>query len=152
LKSFETAENSYSNIPCHVYLPLNGKHPPANIDYAISGTLSQKKERAFVLKPQKNKEWSGIANSPFNLSQWKYDAKKSFANYLKKEIQDPQARTFLTALATGDVDERLLSLEFGKVGLQHILAISGFHFALAAFFLNLIFRIFCSYRVSAVLL
>ncbi len=43
-------------------------------------------------------------------------------------------------------------MEFGKVGLQHILAISGFHFALAAFFLNFFFRLFFSYRLSAVFL
>jgi competence protein ComEC len=43
-------------------------------------------------------------------------------------------------------------MEFGKVGLQHILAISGFHFALAAWFLNFILRLFFSCRISAVLL
>ncbi len=152
LKSFETGEKIYCDLPCHIYLPLFGKHPTANKDYAISGTLSQKKERAFVLKPQKNKTWDPIAGSPFNMSQLRFDAKKSFSKYLKKEIPDPQARTFLNALATGAIDERLLSMEFGKVGLQHILAISGFHFALAAFFLNFLFRLFFSYRLSAVLL
>ena len=43
-------------------------------------------------------------------------------------------------------------MEFGKVGLQHILAISGFHFALAALFLNFLFRLFLPYRASAAML
>jgi competence protein ComEC len=152
LKSFETKEKHiYRNLPCHIYLPLFGKHPPANTDYEISGTLCQKGNDIFILKPEKKSSWISIPCF-FNLSQWRFDAKQSISSYLKKEISDRHAHSFLNALATGDLDERILSMEFGKVGLQHILAISGFHFALAAWFINFILRLFFSYRKSAGLL
>jgi competence protein ComEC len=152
LKRFDGEGKMYANLPCHLYLPLYGKHPPGNTDYAIDGILCQKGDYHFVLKPEKNRNWTAIPDSPLNLSQWRFNTKKRFSKYLKGKIEDPHARTFLNALATGDIDERLLSLEFGKIGLQHILAISGFHFALAALFFNFIFRLFFSYRTSAILL
>ena len=152
LKQFESKDDRiYYGLPCHVYLPLFGKHPPANTDYEISGALSQKGDFSFVLKPEKKSPWTPLP-SFLNLSQWRFNAKQKIVKHLKKEISDTQARSFLSSLATGDIDERILSMEFGKVGLQHILAISGFHFALAALFLNFIFRLFFPHRISAALL
>ncbi len=44
---------------------------------------------------------------------------------------------------TGEIEDRSLRFEFGRVGLQHLLAISGFHFAIlsafAAFFARMAF-------------
>ncbi len=150
LKQFET-ENGiiFKKLPCNIYFPQYGKRPPADTDYKIQGTLSQKGEHAFVLKPEKNSIWIPIPTH-FSLSEWRYAAKQTVSSYLKKHIADPRARTFLCALATGEIDERILSLEFGKIGLQHILAISGFHFALAALFLNFLFRLFFPHTISAI--
>jgi competence protein ComEC len=141
----------FHDLPCAVYRPPFGKHPPADTDYRITGTLCQKGDYAFVLKPDKKVPWEKLP-SAFNLSEWRFQAKQSVSAWLKNEIADPGARTFLNALATGVIDERILSMEFGKIGLQHLLAISGFHFALAAFFLNFLFRLFLPYRISAALL
>ncbi len=152
LTRFEAADGKvYGGIPCNIYLPLFAKRMPADADYEISGSLSQKGDFAFVLKPEKKRPWTRISSS-FNLSEWRFKAKQTVSAYLKKEIADPHVRTFLNALATGDIDERILSMEFGKVGLQHILAISGFHFALAALFLNFLFRLLFPDRISALCL
>lgn len=151
LVNFKTEKETYYFLPCKIYLPLFGKHPPANFDYEIKGTLSQKEDHSFVLKPEKNRIWNPISTS-FNLSQWRFDTKQKISKYLKQEIPDSKVRSLLNALATGDIDERILSLEFSKVGLQHILAISGFHFALAAMFMNFILRLIFSYRISLSLL
>lgn len=139
------------SMPCKIYLPLFGKHPPANTDYEITGTLAQKADYIFVLKPEKKRAWTPVESS-FNLCQWRFDAKQKVSKYLKKEIPDPKVRAFFNALTTGDIDERILSMEFGKVGLQHILAISGFHFALVAVFLNFVLRLLLPYRTSLGLL
>lgn len=152
LNRFESQDGKlYHNLPCHIYLPLFGKRPFANSDYEISGRLCQKGDYNFVLKPDKKSPWSPIPTL-FNLSEWRFQMKQKVSHALKQEIATPKARTFLTALATGDVDERILSMEFGKVGLQHLLAISGFHFALAALFLNFLFRLFLPYRMSTAML
>ncbi len=152
LLHFDSNEGQhYTDIPCHVYLPLYGKRPSANFNYTITGRLCQKGDHAFVLKPNKKIPWQPLPCS-VNLCEWRYQAKQFIARYLKQMLPDPSARTFLTALTIGEIDERILSLEFGKVGLQHILAISGFHFALAAFFLNVLLRLLFPFRVSACLL
>jgi competence protein ComEC len=152
LKRFENKQMVIEkDLPCYVYLPLFGKHPPATTDYAISGTLCQKGDHFFVFKPEKKKAWEPVP-SRFNLSHLRFTAQQKISKYLKREIPDNRVRSFLNALATGDIDERILSMEFGKVGLQHILAISGFHFALVAWLINCILRFFFSYKISAVLL
>jgi competence protein ComEC len=152
LNYFETDGGKiFEALPCNIFFPLFGKRPPADTDYTIQGTLCQKGDYAFVLKQDKNTAWTSLS-SPFNLSEWRFCTKQAVSYYLKKEIADPHARTFLNALATGDIDERILSMEFGKVGLQHILAISGFHFALAALFLNSLFHLLFPGKISIALL
>lgn len=152
LKHFETNEGIvYTDLPCSIFLPLYGKHPPANTDYVIRGNLLQKADYAFVLKPEKNAQWTPLPSS-WNLSEWRFQAKQAVSRYLKQEIADSHTRTFLNALTTGDVDERILAMELNKVGLQHILAISGFHFALAAFFLSYLLRLVFPDKISTILL
>jgi competence protein ComEC len=152
LKRFETIQKEvYRDLPCNVYLPLHGKRPPANTNYEISGTLSQKGDYLFILKPETKSCWNPIP-SCLNMSEWRFSIKQAISTHLKKEFPNPQVRSFLNALTTGDIDERILSMEFGKVGLQHILAISGFHFALIAWFINFILHLFFPLRISTALL
>jgi competence protein ComEC len=149
---FKTAKGElFYDLPCQIYLPLHGKRPAANTDYKIAGTLCQKGDYAFVLKPSKNGVWEPVA-SWFNLAEWRFAAKKAVARYLKTHLADAHVHTFLTALTTGEIDERLLTMEFGKVGLQHLLAISGFHFALVALFVGFLLRLTLPDRIGLVLL
>ncbi len=142
---------SLSSLPCQIYLPFSSKRPKANCDYEIRGRLQQKGPHHFVLKPQKKAEWVPIP-STHSLAELRYQAKRSVHSYLKKQITDHEAATFLSALATGAIDERSLSMEFNHLGIQHILAISGFHFALIAFFLNRLLQLSLSPKITAWLL
>ncbi len=139
------------SVPCALYHPYFSKHPSADSSYKITGTLIQKKPRFFILKPDKNKSWIPVIGS-FSFAEGRYLAKKAFCRSLEMQISNPHTRTFLNALATGEIDDRILSLEFGKLGMQHILAISGFHFALIALFLGALLRLVFSYRTSTLLL
>jgi competence protein ComEC len=152
LTCFESDDGKfYYDLPCNIYLPLFGNRPPADTDYEITGRLFQKGDHAFLLKPDKKNSWRPLP-SGFNMSEWRFKMKQKVSDYLKKEIADPAVRTFLTALSTGEIDERILSMEFGKIGLQHVLAISGFHFALTALFMNFLFRLFLPFRASTAML
>ena len=152
LKHFASEDGTvFNQLPCSIYLPLDGKKFPAITDYEICGTLCQKGDFAFVLKPKKKTPWTPV-RSVFNFSQWRYDAKQAILGYFKTHIVDPNARNFLNALTTGEIDERILKMEFGKVGLQHILTISGFHFAFAALFLHFLFRALFPRKISFILL
>ncbi|MES2121218.1 MAG: ComEC/Rec2 family competence protein, partial [Chlamydiota bacterium] len=141
LKEFTAADGTmYRDLPCALFHPKSKKFPPADSNYRIAGSLLQKGERQFVLKPQPHRAWEPIADT-HSFAQWRHLAKQSLATHLKKKITHPDARELLTALATGEVHNRILKMQFAKIGLQHILAISGFHFALVALFLYGILRI-----------
>jgi len=66
----------------------------------------------------------------------RYIIKKKYSSFIKKHCpHDPRSAQLLTALTIGNIEDRLLQYEFKKIGMFHILAISGFHFGiLIAFF------------------
>lgn len=147
LKKFETEEGAKAyNIPCKIYLPLKKERALANADYRIQGTF---KEGQF--KADKKATWEIIPHT-FSCAEGRFQAKEAFRKYLKIHLKDPRVLSFLSTLTTGDIDERSLSFEFGKLGLQHILAISGFHFGLLALFLGFILRLFFTLKLSSALL
>jgi competence protein ComEC len=151
LLQFTSKEGTARNLPCTLHLPYKKERPLADRDYAIEGTLKLKGARHSALKVKKGTCWEAIGGTS-SLAEWRYQAKEKLRNFLKKEIPDKKSAAFLTALATGEVDERGLSLEFCRLGLQHILAISGFHFALIAAFFNFFLRLVLKPKVAAALL
>ena len=147
LKSFSTEDGkTYSNLPCGIFLPLKKKTPSADSDYIIEGTLLQKKEHQFCLKPKKGKAWTSVKNS-FSLAQWRYELKRKISTHIKNCISDAKSASFLSALITGDVDERSIRLDLNRLGLQHLLAISGFHFSFFSLLLSVLLRPFFSFSM-----
>lgn len=141
LEEFSAADGTvYKNLPCTLFHSKTKLFPPANCTYQIEGTLLQKAQRQFVFKPKPRQQWTPLPNTR-SFAQWRYETKQSIAGHLKKKIKDKGAQGLLIALATADSDDRTLKMQFGKIGLQHLLAISGFHFALAALFLQGIFHL-----------
>ena len=49
---------------------------------------------------------------------------------------------FLAGLATGEFDDHWMRQQFSRFGVQHLLAISGFHFAIIAGCLSFALRLF----------
>ena len=92
------------------------------------------------------------AKRRFSLAIWRFDAKQTLRNYLRIHIKHPSSRDFLSALATGEMENRVLKHNFASLGLQHLLAISGFHFGLIALCLSGFLRLFLTPRNSALLL
>jgi competence protein ComEC len=104
-------------VPCTVF---SAKHHPADRDYVLSGNLVEDRFKA--------KTWTPVPNTT-SLAEWRYQLKEQFRKFLSQKLS-PKPATFLSSLITGDVEERTLRFEFSRLGLQHILAISGFHFAI----------------------
>ncbi len=124
---------------------LQGEERPlANQDYWVEGFLEERSPFMYTLKV---KEWKGLSSRKtvwnWRLAETRYRAKETFRLCLQ-ETTSPQTASLLGSLLTGDVEERLLRYEFGRAGLQHLLSVSGFHFALLiAFFstfLGLLFQ------------
>ncbi len=152
LHTFVTEDGrEWKNLPCHLYLPIEKARYKADVDYKIHGTLAQKAPHAFVLKPVKDSTWEPIKR-PFRFAEWRYNAKEKVRLFLKEQIPQPRVFTFFVALVVGDLDERLMSMEFAKLGLQHILGISGFHFVLLAGFFGGILRLLFPFKITAIIL
>lgn len=81
----------------------------------------------------------------FSLTQLRYKLKKKINFYLTKNIPNHSSKQLFTGLLTGNLDDNYLRYHFSKTGLQHILAISGFHFSMLIIFLSFLFKVFPSY-------
>ena len=127
-------------IPCTISVQ---KRPKASSDYQITGTLIQRDKYDYLLKP---KSWEKIPRT-WSPAEWRFQAKEKLRHFLHTHLTLPRTATLLTSLATGDVEDRLLRYEFSRLGLQHILAISGFHFGVLIAFLALLLR-FLPHRVQ----
>ena len=127
------------SIPCSVFY-YGEQRPKANRYYLLTGTL---KKKGFLQYTVKVKQWTPIEWS-WSLAELRFAVKGKFRSLLQKHLQKKSA-SFLTALFTGDKEDRALTFEFARLGLQHILAISGFHFAiLIAIFSFAVRHIFAS--------
>lgn len=128
-------------IPCSVYC-ADEERPKANCDYVLVGKLHKRGAYDYAFKA---KEWFPIART-YSLAEFRYQAKEWFRQFLDAQLQRPRTATFLSSLITGDVEDRSLRFEFSRLGLQHILAISGFHFAILIAFCSFFLSFFLSYR------
>ena len=148
LKSF-TASNGrriLEKIPCRIYLPLKKKRPLASSELVVTGTLLQKHPRRYLLKLNSWEEGKA------NFAEWRFWAQSKLTNYLKEYFPDKNVRTFLISMLTGEIEERVLSMQFNRLGLQHILGVSGFQFVILAAFVGILLRLFLPYRIAAVVL
>lgn len=129
------------NISCSIKLPQkrNIQRPPANQSYVIQGILRPMAKGGYYFTVKKDTPWFPVLNSS-SCAEWRFTAKKAVKKYIFSKISDRQSREFLSGIVTGDFEDRIMRAELGKVGLQHIMAISGFHFAMIALMLSMLLR------------
>jgi competence protein ComEC len=143
----------YRNIPCVISIPKKEDitRPPANQAYMIKGLLKQNVKGSYYFLVDKKAVWKPVPKS-WSLAEIRYHAKNTVTAYIKQNISDKKAADFLSGLATGSFEDPLMFNEFARFGLQHIMAISGFHFAIIASILALILRFFVKEKLSTPLL
>jgi competence protein ComEC len=132
-----TIEVNGKCAPCTFYRK-KGEKVAANTDYFVVGELQKRSRFDFVLKP---KTLTPIENST-SLAEFRYTIKNRLKSFLKQKLHSKESSNLLFALIGGEVEERSLRYKFSKVGLQHILAISGFHFGLLISFLSSMLGVF----------
>jgi competence protein ComEC len=122
------------NLDCLVSFPHNDaiQRPPANMDYLVQGTLKQTPQGLYFFKPSKDTPWYPLSNS-WNSAEQRYAWKKHVKHWIEGlPFTSAQAASFLSGLVTGQFDDPQLVPELSRFGLQHLMAISGFHFSILA--------------------
>ena len=142
-------KGTFNSFPCTAYFPKDKARPSPKMDYLVEGRLELKGPYRALLKLEKHTPWIATKKNR-SLANWRFETKERLRTHLHKVIKDKRAAHFLSALATGDIDDLSLSMEFKRVGLSHILAISGFHFALVALFIGSLFRLILPWRLSLI--
>ena len=143
LRYFEGEDGcKLQSAPVIIRVRSRGERPLADRGYYVRGQLRQLDSYRYLLKLDSEMERS--SHRSWSLVELRFRAKEAVKAHLSSFISDPQARALLVGLATGELDDRLLRLEFGRLGVQHVLAISGFHFAILAAMLHFLLRPFLS--------
>jgi competence protein ComEC len=123
-KSVDGEDRKLRNLPCTLYSPVA---LDSNYDYKVEGELKQLHGKYYALK-------SKVAHQPIekrvSFAAWRYETKQKVGAYINQNIPHLKSASFLSGLATGQLDDPVLLKEFERRGLSHLLAISGFHFAL----------------------
>lgn len=147
IKKFITPEGHLvaRNIPYTLSIPQKDdyKRPPADQSYKIIATLKELMPGYYALSIDKNAPWIPL-DGTWSFAEWRFHTKQNVTTYIREHISGSNTSTFLAGIATGDFDDRTMVFEFGRFGLQHIMAISGFHFAIIAAILSGFLRLIIS--------
>lgn len=122
--------------------------PPASCDYRIFGKL-RPSGAGYLFKAKKGEVWRPVPHT-WSLADYRYRVKKSLRALIEEHIPHPQSAAFLMSLATGDFSDRQISSSLGRLGLLHLMAISGFHFSLVAGAVSFLLRFCLSERLTTV--
>ncbi len=140
-------------LPCSVrFSKKRGiERPPSDRTYLIKGTLKKGYGSRYNFIADKKEPWTPVLNT-WNPSKWRYQSKRWVKQYIRNHYKNARNAEFLSGILTGDFEDRLMRQEFGKAGLQHIMAISGFHFAIVTTSLLFLLRLFLPQRLALSLL
>lgn len=142
-------------LPCIISLPKEGgEYPPQPLiheEYWVEGRLIQSEDGSYRLKISSKTKWQAIKTF-HSLAEHRFQWKSVANKWIESNYTHFLSASFLSGLVVGELDDIWMRQQFARFGLQHLLAISGFHFAVIAGFLNFALRLFFSRKISAIIL
>lgn len=157
LKNFNAdMGKTFSSLPIQLsFSPANDTFLPVlQWEWSVQGTLRNTTQNGhYFFKPDNHARWipQGFTLSGY-FAGLRQSLKEKIKNYLMTVMEPTVSAPFLHGMFTGEFNDVVLKHQFGIFGLQHILAISGFHFSLLAAILALTLSLFFSYRQIGVIL
>ena len=132
-KSAVVVKGTFEGYPCCMILNHNAK---LHLDgaYEVQGTI-----RNGYFKPKKKAVWKKVPGT-FSFAGFRYRCKQHIQKYVRRYYKKRDTADFVAALCSGELENRKVRFFFSRLGMQHILAISGFHFALIAFLIGSVLR------------
>lgn len=143
-----------SSLPCVILFPIKEmtKRPPiADREYWVASKLKQNQRGGYILKVSSKAEWKEIPGT-WSLAEKRFWLKKRATEWIAAQFTYASSANFLAGLVTGEFDDNWMRQQFARFGLQHLLAISGFHFAIIAGFLSFAFSFLLSLQKRIVAL
>lgn len=142
-----------SSLPCLISFPSSEFHPRplAYQDYWLTAKLVSTSEKSYLLKVSQKAHWLPIEGT-WSLAEKRYQWKRVASHWIETHFSHPLSASFLSGLVTGEFDDPWMRHQFSRFGLQHLLAISGFHFAIIAAFLSFILTLLFSQKYRIILL
>ncbi len=147
-----TTEEGESYKDLSTSLQLSGEDtaflPPIESKWKVRGKiLPTSKDGFYIFKPIAKARWERIGSScKGRLGQARMEVKRRITDYIENAMGHTQSAHFLGGMLTGEMNDIFLNHHLGRFGLQHILAISGFHFSLLASAFAFILLLFIPYR------
>lgn len=132
IKLFQSDKgHEYYGIPCTVRPPKAEQRPLASSDFFFRAHLTKTEDGGVLLEPKG--AWIKVQNT-YSLAEIRLYCKKAFRSFIRKKISHTKGAEFLYSLCSGEIESQLMQNDFSRLGLQHILAVSGFHFSIIALF------------------
>ncbi|MBM3192187.1 MAG: hypothetical protein FJZ63_06030, partial [Chlamydiae bacterium] len=151
LKQFVASGRCYKNIFCTLRVKPKEAFLADHDVEITEATLTCTSPRHYQLKLTKASQVEPIEHS-FSWAEKRYRWKQGVIRHLSEYIQDKKVLKLLSALSVGYLDHKTLGYEFARLGLQHLLTISGFHFALLTFFFASFLKPFFSKKIKILIL
>jgi competence protein ComEC len=122
-------EVELKNVPFYMSLPIRKDLPPeADQDYLVQGVIQPGYGQRVILKVNPYMSWEPIGN--YSFAEKRFQAKQTIKEWIMHHYSSTPVALFLSGLITGEFDDHEIKRDFGRLGLLHLLAISGFHFAI----------------------
>ncbi|KPK33264.1 MAG: hypothetical protein AMS24_01775 [Chlamydiae bacterium SM23_39] len=139
LKNFHISKEKkrYKSFPCTLKIK-NNRFFSSNLSYYVEGITTSKTRYNLYLEAKKITPYKKLKN----IIPLRSFVKKKIKKNIKKNVKSKKASNFLTTLATATSPNKFLKFSFKRVGLEHIMAISGLHFGIITIFFFIILRYF----------
>jgi competence protein ComEC len=133
----DASDSIARNIPISVMVPLQQERvrPLAGYKYLLKSILKIDSNGNHRISPIKSHPWKRIKKIMWNFAERRIHLKLDFQTHINSIYKDSYVSSFIAGIATGIFDDRLLAFELNRFGLQHLMAISGLHFAILTSFL-----------------
>lgn len=140
------------NIPCAFSVKnFKGPLPSPDSDWVIKGILQKGRGRFWKFKPTPEVFWKEESRI-LSWNKMREKLKGHVKNFIQKHVPGERNQNLIVGMVTGSFSDQEIAQGFQRFGLQHILAISGFHFSLFALIAALLIKPFFKGRILPVLL